>query len=114
GVVIVGQVEVERVERGAGFQERKEARQGAPATVDELAGGRRGAEIRRLPPRGEGAIGALVVVQRQADLLEVVGALGAPGGLARRLGGGQQKGDQDRDDGGPPPEVGPRGARSEG
>ena len=40
----------------------------------------------------------MVVVQGQADLLEVVGALDAPRRLAGRLDGRQQQGDQDRDD----------------
>ena len=35
----------------------------------------------------------------KADLLEVVGALSSAGGLARRLNGGQQKRDQDANDG---------------
>ena len=47
---------------------------------------------------GEDAHGALVVVQGEADLLEVVDALGTPGRLARRLHGGQQQGDQHGDD----------------
>jgi hypothetical protein len=37
-------------------------------------------------------------VNRQAELLEVVRALNAPGGLAGRLDGGEQQGDQDSDD----------------
>ena len=41
----------------------------------------------------------MVVVHGQADLLEVVDALGTPGGLAGRLHGGQQQRDQDGDDG---------------
>ena len=41
----------------------------------------------------------VVVVQGQADLLEVVGALDAGGGLADLLHGGQQQADQDGDDG---------------
>ena len=36
---------------------------------------------------------------RQADLLEVVRALGPTGRLAGRLDGGQEQGDQDGDDG---------------
>ena len=40
----------------------------------------------------------VVVVDRQAELLQVVDALGPPGGLAGRLDGGQQQGDQDGDD----------------
>ena len=40
----------------------------------------------------------MVVVDGQADLLEVVDALRPPGRLAGRLHGGQQQGDQDRDD----------------
>jgi hypothetical protein len=42
--------------------------------------------------------GVHVVVQRQADLLEVVGALDPPRGLARRLDGRQEQADQDGDD----------------
>jgi hypothetical protein len=38
-------------------------------------------------------------VDRDADLLQVVDALGTSGGFSRRLHGGQQKGDQNRDDG---------------
>ena len=37
-------------------------------------------------------------MQSQADLLEVVGALSPPGRLTGRLHGGQQQGDQNRDD----------------
>ena len=40
----------------------------------------------------------VVVVHRQADLLEIVDALSTPRSLAGRLDGGQQQGDQDRDD----------------
>ena len=38
-------------------------------------------------------------MQRQADLLEVIGALGPPGRLPRRLDRRQQQGNQDADDG---------------
>ncbi len=41
---------------------------------------------------------ALVVGDGQAELLEVVGALGAAGGLAGALHGRQQQGDQHGDD----------------
>jgi hypothetical protein len=34
----------------------------------------------------------------QHELLDVIDALGTPGGFARSLNGGEQKGDQDRDD----------------
>ena len=40
----------------------------------------------------------VVVVQGDAELLQVVDALGATGGLAGRLDGGQEQGDQDGDD----------------
>jgi hypothetical protein len=46
----------------------------------------------------EGAIDIMVIVQGEADLLEVVDALGASGGLAGRLDGGQQQRDQHGDD----------------
>ena len=42
--------------------------------------------------------GVEVVVQRQADLLEIVAALRSPRGLARRLDGGQEQGDEHADD----------------
>jgi hypothetical protein len=45
------------------------------------------------------AVGVVVVVGGQAELLEVVGALDAGGGLADLLDGGQQQADQDGDDG---------------
>ena len=41
----------------------------------------------------------MVVVHGEAELLEVVDALDAPGGRAGGLHGGQQQGDQDGDDG---------------
>src|SRR5262249_12430944 len=50
---------------------------------------------------GEEPLGALEVVQAQADLLHVVRALGSAGRLPRRLHGGEQQGDEygdDRDD----------------
>ncbi len=37
-------------------------------------------------------------MDREPDLLDVVGALDAPGGLARGLDGREQESDQDRDD----------------
>ena len=41
----------------------------------------------------------MIVHDREAELLEVVDALAPPGRLARRLHGGEEQGDQDRDDG---------------
>jgi hypothetical protein len=41
----------------------------------------------------------MVVVGRQADLMQVVTALAAPGRFAGCLHGGKQKGNQDSDDG---------------
>ena len=43
--------------------------------------------------------GLVIVVHRQADLLEVVDALGPAGRLAGRLHGRQEQGDQHGDDG---------------
>ena len=48
--------------------------------------------------RRKGADDALVIVQAQAHLLEIVGALDAAGRLAGGLDGRQEQGDQDRDD----------------
>ena len=47
---------------------------------------------------GQGTVDVGVVHGRQAELLEVVDALRPPGGLARRLDGGQEQCDQDGDD----------------
>jgi hypothetical protein len=41
----------------------------------------------------------MVLMDRQANLLEVVDALHPSGCLARRLDGGQEQGDQNADDG---------------
>ena len=51
-----------------------------------------GAVAAPLDPGGQAAVGVVVVVHPQADLLEVVEALGAAGGLPRRLHGRQQQG----------------------
>ena len=51
------------------------------------------------PGRGEALVGRVVVVDGQADLLEVVLALQPGRGLADLLDGGEQQPDQDRDDG---------------
>ena len=42
-------------------------------------------------------IGIVVIMDRQPDLFQVVGALGAPSGFASLLNCGQQQGDQHRD-----------------
>src|SRR5205823_813451 len=49
--------------------------------------------------RREDEVLVVVVVDRQGELLEVVGALDASGGLPRRLDRRQQQGDQYRNDG---------------
>ena len=49
-------------------------------------------------PSGRVPTAVVVVVDRQADLLEVVGALDAAGRLAGRLHGRQEQGDQHGDD----------------
>src|SRR5262249_7865212 len=48
---------------------------------------------------GQAAVGVVVVVQGDAHLFEVVGALGAVGGVADLLHGRQEQRDQDADDG---------------
>src|SRR5262249_16218412 len=49
-------------------------------------------------PRREAHVRVVIVVQGQRDLLEVVGALRASGGLAHLLDSGEQQADEDRDD----------------
>jgi hypothetical protein len=64
-----------------------------------VRGAARGDELGLLVAAQREDVGDLdVVVDRQPELLEVVGALGAPGGLAGRLDRGQEQGDQDGDD----------------
>src|SRR5262249_11511142 len=55
-------------------------------------------ECARIRSAGEAAVGRLVVVGGQGNLLQVVGALGAARGLTGRLHRRQQEGDQDGDD----------------
>ncbi len=50
-------------------------------------------------PRGERAVRIVIVVHRQADLLQVVEARRAAGRLAGLLHGGQKQGNQNADDG---------------
>ena len=50
-------------------------------------------------PGREPAVGAVVVVEGQADLLQVVLAAQPGGGLADLLHGGQEQADEHRDDG---------------
>src|SRR2546421_30440 len=65
-----------------------------------------GAEARAVLQVGPGsepgrkdAVSSMVVVEGQADLLQVVLALGAGGRLAHLLDGGQEQADEDGDDG---------------
>ena len=55
-------------------------------------------DTRRCPAGGKHLLGVVEVVNRQADVLEIVAALGAAGRLARRLNRRQQQGHQDADD----------------
>ena len=81
------------------FEVRKQADEDAAA--DEVAVGREQA-IRPAILAGHSvgidAVTALVIRERQAELLEVVDALSPASGLACRLDGRQQERDQDRDD----------------
>src|SRR5262249_10205602 len=75
------------------LDERQELAVGRPAGVDGGAGvGRPLAERKH-------AVGVVVVVQRQGELLEVVGALHPRRRLADLLEGGEQQADEDSDDG---------------
>ena len=60
---------------------------------------RRTAEVMAGLRRGEAADRVVVVMQGDAELLEVVGALDPAGGLAGLLHRRQQQGDEDADDG---------------
>src|SRR5262249_36159960 len=68
-----------------------------PGRVERAAEGRGVAVVPVLAGR-ELAVHIVVVLAGQADLLEVVGALGAGGSLADLLDGGQEQADEDRDD----------------
>ena len=72
----------------------EEAPPGGEVRLPECSGrGGAGREARR-----EVAVGGVVVVEAEADLLEVVQALRPGGRLADLLDGGQQEPDEDRDD----------------
>ena len=91
-------VEVDGVVEGRLFREGKRGRKGAPTApvgIARAARGRIGIAILR-GGLGENAVGVVIVVHGQPDLLQVVGALNAAGGFASRLNGGQQQSDQDR------------------
>jgi hypothetical protein len=60
---------------------------------------RRRRETRLLEAGREAPVDAVVVVCGQAQLLQIVGALQAGGGLADLLDGGQEQADEDGDDG---------------
>ena len=70
------------------FNEWQHQRHEAPAMIREEATHRR-----------ERLIGVVVIVQGQAPLLEVVGALAAAGGFAGGLHGRQEQGDQNANNG---------------
>ena len=81
------QVEVDALKRGVCSNwGRSIAAQPQPGPVSVAVG----VEVRDVAGR-EGLVGLVVVVQGQADLLQVVDALRPPGRLARRLDGGQQQ-----------------------
>src|SRR5262249_37832152 len=71
----------------------------APARPDVVVGGAVGVRVAIDVAGREAVVGVVVVVQGQADLLEVVRTLHACGGLADLLHGRQQQPDEDADDG---------------
>ena len=95
------QVLVDRVvERGLLHESRARKPPGScrRSTTCRAAWGRHSGIVRLDPARRKRAEGVVVVLQGQAELLEVVGALGAAGGFARGLNGGKEEGDQEGDD----------------
>lgn len=72
---------------------------GMPQAVVGVGAAARLASRDLCPAREHLAMGVHVVVQGQADLLQVVCALGTPSGLARGLDCRQEQGDQDANDG---------------
>jgi hypothetical protein len=73
--VVVLVIEVDRIEDRGPFQILEEPGERAVIAVGELGRGGRDGEIGRLPAGREAAIAALVIVEGQAELLEVVDAL---------------------------------------
>ena len=73
---------------------------GRPSPAGTQLDRRRAAALQGADVSGrEEVVDAVIVVHRQADLLQVIQALRAPGRLARRLHGRQEQGDQHADDG---------------
>src|SRR5262249_33854757 len=89
--------QVHGVVDGGLLQVRRQVRQHAPG--EEVRRRRRvgGVEVRHRARRQD-AVDALVVVQGEAELLQVIGAAHACGGLAHLLHGGEQEADEDGDD----------------
>ena len=90
--------EVEGIEQPRLLHVGRQASERAP-TIVALRQGRVGGPDRGDRSQRVRTDRALVIVDRDADLLEVVDALRAAGGLSRRLHRGEQERDQDRDDG---------------
>jgi len=108
GPVGDGQAEVDRVEQGLLIHLREDHAAPGPArSVVDRVGVLRilVAGVDDVPvdaahvARWEGVVGVVIVVERDADLLQVIRAIDPPCRLAGGLHGGQEQGDQDRDDG---------------
>src|SRR5262249_36514475 len=81
------------------FEEGQQLRGPAPARPHVVVWGAVGIRVAIDVAGREATVDALVGVERQPDLLEVVGALQASRRLADLLDGGQQQADQNADDG---------------
>ncbi len=99
GVGVESPVEVDRVVNGVLFHVRQHQCQGAECRPFV----RGGDVVVMVPPLplgpGEAVVDRVVVVHRQADLLQVVRALRATSGLTSGLNGRQQERDEHADDG---------------
>ena len=93
------QAEIDRVIQGLLFQEGQQHGRPAPARSHVQVGSIDGVVLVIDVAGRKRADSVLVVEQREADLLQVVDALGSASRLASRLHRGQEQGDQDRDDG---------------
>src|SRR5205823_2535287 len=102
----IGGIEVElgdRLEQVVLLHVREDVEVEAPLVIEPAALPAPGATVStpgrvHVAPRRQRAVGVVVVVAGEGELLEVVGALHACGGLADLLDGGQEQADQDGDD----------------
>ena len=81
------------------FEERQKGDEPAGPTIVMVNSGPSSRAIGPLLARREGIVGVVVIVQREPQLLEIIGTLHATGRLASCLDGWKKQSDENADDG---------------